>query len=510
MLPDATNPGAPGWWLLRLGKRLAEDQKRFDRLEAYWKGDPPLPHGNRKMREAYRRLQRLARTNFGALIAEALLERLKVVGFRAGADATQDADKAAWGWWQYNDLDADSGLVHRSAVVMSRAYVIVGPDPDQPGRVLVTAEDPRQVIHESAPTNRRQVRAALKTWWDDVTDAQLAVLYLPDRIHYYRTAANVKRDSSTSPWTVSSWEPDTSQDYPDGSAANPLGEVPVTPFTNRPDMAGVGLGEYEDVLDMLDRVNTVILDRLVISAMQAYRQRYATGVDLTDEDGNPSAEFDPGADLLWAVPDEKAKFGEFNPTDLTPIIKAIESDVQYLAAITRTPPHYLLAGIVNASGDALSVAESGLASKASERLLEFGNSWERVYRLAARLLGRTVGDDAEVLWRDPQFHSLSQMAAANVQLMQAGVPWRTRMRMLDMSPSEIDRMEAERAHDAMLTAALAPLSIAEGGQLGSRGVTYTDKGLPEDPGSQQGQAQPPKVPVTTSPRGPRNGQTPAP
>lgn len=485
MLPDATDPGSPAWWLLRLGKRLEKDQPRFDRLERYWRGDPPLPHGNRKMREAYRRLQRLARTNFGALIAEALLERLRVVGFRAGGDATDEADKAAWAWWQLNDLDADSGLVHRAAVVMSRAYVIVGPDPADADRPLVTAEDPRQVIHESSPTNRRDVRAAVKTWWDDVTGAQLAVLYLPERIHYFRTAKGVKRDGSVSPWAAGSWEPDVSEEYPDGQAPNPLGEVPVTPFINRPDMAGEGLGEYEDVLDILDRINTVILDRLVISAMQAYRQRYATGVDLTDEDGNPSAEFDPGADLLWAVPDEKAKFGEFQPTDLTPIVKAIESDVQHLAAITRTPPHYLLAGVVNVSGDALAVAETGLASKAMERDVEYGNSWERVNRQVGKLQGREIGADAEVLWRDPQFHSLSQMAAASVQLMQAGVPWRTRMRLLDMSPAEIDRMEAERAHDAMMAALAVPAG--------------------EQPGAQQLPALSP-----AGPRGPRNGQTPAP
>lgn len=519
MLPDAKEPNSPAWWLLRLGERLEKDQPRFDRLECYWRGDPPLPHGNRKMREAYRRLQKLARTNFGALVAETLLERLKVVGFRAGSDATEEADKQSWQWWQRNDLDADSGLVHRAAVVMSKAYVIVGPDPSNQGHPLVTAEDPRQVAHEADPTNRRIIRAALKTWWDDVANAQLATVYLPDAVHYYRTTASVKRDSSTSPWVATSWEPDLSEDYPDGSAPNPLGEVPVTPFVNRPDMSGDGLGEFEDTCDVLDRINTVILDRLVVSAMQAYRQRYATGVDLTDEDGNPSAEFDPGADLLWAVPDDKAKFGEFAPTDLTPIIKAIEADVQHLGAITRTPPHYLLAAMTNISGDALAAAETGLASKASERIIEYGNSWERVHRQVGKLQGREIGPDAEVLWRDPQFHSLSQMAAANVQLMQAGVPWRTRMRMLDMSPAEIDRMEAERAHDAMLAATLAPLSIAEGGQLGTRGVGYTDKGMPQDPNApgasptpaQQPAGSPQPVPAgANSPRGPRSGQTPKP
>lgn len=468
MLADATTSGSPAWWLLRLGQKLSAEQPRFDRLERYWNGDPPVPFGNRKMREAYRRLQKMARTNFGLLLVESVVERLTVVGFRAGSDATDDADKAAWSQWQRNALDADSTLIHRAASKMSRSYAIVGEDPDAPGEPLVTAEDPRQVVHESSPSNRRKVLAAMKTWRDDVAGRQLAVVYLPDRICYFRATAQVSKDATAAEvWQPGSWELDASEQYPDAYAENPFAPVvPVVPFVNRPDIDGQGLGEYEDVTDILDRINTSILDRLVIAAMQAYRQRYATGVETEDEQGNATAEFDPGADLMWAVADEKAKFGEFGVTDLTPIVKAIESDVAYLGAISRTPPSYLLAAIVNASGDALSAAEVGLVSKCHERAVEFGNSWEQVYRLMSVVSGNQVADDAEVLWKDPQFRSLAELSSANVQLMTAGVPWRTRMRQLDYTPAEIDRMDAERHADALMAATLAPLALAEGGQAG--------------------------------------------
>lgn len=489
MLDDAASRkhGSAEWWLLRLGKRLADDAPRFDRLESYWRGNPPAPYGNQRMREAYRRLQRMARTNFGALVAEAVLERMKVLGFRAGADASEEVDKRAWKWWQANGLDADSGLVHRAAVVLSRAYVIVGEDPDpaNDGMPLVTVEDPRQVIHESDPTNRRKVVAALKTYWDEIEDTQVAILFLPERIHYFK-AHGVKKDTTAvEMWRFQRWDPDTKV-YPQGVADNPVGEVPVVPFVNRPDMAGEGLGEFEDVLDVLDRINTSILDRMVISAMQAYRQRWAKGVSLTDEDGNETGAFDPGADLLWAVEDENAQFGEFSTTDLTSIVKAIESDVQYLSAITRTPPHYILAGIVNASGEALSVAETGLTSKVVEREHEYGESWERVYRLAGMVMGRNIpADDAEVVWKNPQFRSLTEMASANVQLKGADVPWRTRMRLLDFTPAEIERMEAERMQDAMTAAMMQPLlAPPQQGpyQPGLPGPTGAGTGAPRTPG----------------------------
>lgn len=475
MLDDdaSRDAGSPEWWLLRLGRKLTDDCARFDRLESYWAGNPPLPHGNKRMREAYKRLQRLARTNFGALIAEAVLERLKVTGFRAGGKGSDDADDAAWDWWQRNSLDADAGLVHRAAVVLSRAYVIVGEDPDEAGQPLVTVEDPRQVIHESHPTNRRKVAAALKTYWDDVEKCQFAILFLPDTVHYFRTNSSVSKDSGAEKlWSTSAWDIDSTEDH-DGTIDNPLGEVPVTPFVNRPDMSGEGLGEFEDVIDILDRINTVILDRLVISAMQAYRQRWAKGISLSDENGAPLDQFDPGADLLWSVEDGDAVFGEFSPTDLTPIIKSIESDVQYLSAITRTPPHYVLSGIVNASGDALSVAETGLTSKAGERMVEFGESWERVYRMVSKWFGTgEVANDAEVLWKDPQFRSLTERASASVQLKSADVPWRTRMRMLDFTPQDIERMEAERMQDAMTAALMMPLAAPGPG---------SDPSAPTDP-----------------------------
>lgn len=489
MLENAKTPQSPDWWLLRLGKRLEEQRPALDRLDHYWRGDHPLPFGNRKMREAYRRFQKMARTNFMLLVAESVIERLRVVGFRAGGDASVKVDKRAWSWWQANDLDSGSGLVHRAAVVMSRAYVIVGPDPDSDStQPLVTGEDPRQVIHEESPTNRRKLLAALKTWWDDAEQQHQAVLYLPDAIHYFDSVAKIE-ENGTHLWTQTMW---TEQE--DSPKRNPLGEVPVVPFRNRPDLCGNTLGEFEDVCDIQDRINTQILDRMVISTMQAYRQRYATGVDATDEDGNPNLGFDPGADLLWAVPDDKAKFGDFSAVDLAGVLNAVENDVAHCAAISRTPPHYILGSIVNASGEALAAGETGLVSKINERCTEFGASWETVYRLAGKLIGEEVPDDAEVIWQDPQFRTLTEKAAASVQLVAAGVPWRTRMALLDFSPQEVERMIVERTQDQMLEMSLAPPSQGPPGQQGQQfgrtppqpngnGQTYSQR---NGPGSGQG------------------------
>lgn len=479
MLNDTKTPQSPGWWLIRLGNRLEKEVARMDRLDAFRRGCPPIPTGNHKMRETYRRFQHLSRTAFANLVVETVLERLKITGFRTGSTETQNEDHTAWEWWQINHMDADSGLVHRAAVTMSRAYVSVGRDPDIPGQPVVCGEDPRQTIHESSPINRRKLRAVMKTYWDDVYSCHRAVLSLPDKIWYFKTEQKIQQKVENGKlWSASSWQIDTDQ-YPDGNAANELKEPPYVVFVNRPDLDGNGLGEFEDVLDVLGRIDVTMLDRMVISAMQAYRQRWATGVNTRDANGNPIDTYEPGADLLWEVPGKDAKFGDFPPSDLTQVIKAIESDVQYLAAVTRTPPHYLLAGITNVSGDALGAAETGLVCKLFERQVEYGESWEEVNRLVGKLMLNTVAPDAEVIWKDPQFRTLSEIADAVQKLGAAGMPWRARMEIFGATPTTIDRWEAQRAADALLSDSLAPLALAEGGELGTRGVLYSGKGAPD-------------------------------
>lgn len=455
---DPSLPGSPEWWLLRLGRRLDEKAGHYQLLERYYTGDHPLPEGDARQRELFRKLQRKARTNYCQLIVDAPRERLKVVGFRTGGQGTDDTDRAAWQVWQANRLDANSGLVHTAALKFGVAYVIVGPNKTDPKTPIITVEDPCEVIHDPDPVNWRKTRAALKTWFDDVQQAVFAVVYLPDRIVYFRSARKITKLSGLGreKWSPGWWQLDPAAP----AVPNPLHEVPVVPFINRPDLKGNGTGEFEGVIDIQDRINNEILDRLVITKMAAYRQRWAKGISFEDENGNPTQPFTPGVDLLWGVEDEKAQFGDFEQSDPTSILKATRDDVQDMASISKTPPHYLLSGIINASGDALTAAETGLVSKVLDEQVEFGESWEEVTRLGARYAGRVVPMDAETLWRDPQYRTLSELASAAVQEMAAGVPWRTRMRKLGYSPPEIDRMEGERAADALVTGTLGPAAAS--------------------------------------------------
>src|SRR5690606_10339531 len=239
--PDlVADPGSAEWWLLRLGKRLDDELPALNRLDAYDTGEHPLPRGHERCRETYRRFQRQARSNFVGLVTESVLDRLRVAGFRMGGQAEAGADEQAQLIWQQNQMDADAGLVMRDALVMRRAYVCVGPGAgDQ--EVLLTGEDPRQVIHAADPRNRRRLRAALKTWRDDLDGMDHAVVYLPETVHYYVAP---KTEHGTR-WEASHW------DVEDDPVLNPLApDVPVVPLVNRPEKRRMGFSEFEDVLDI--------------------------------------------------------------------------------------------------------------------------------------------------------------------------------------------------------------------------------------------------------------------
>lgn len=430
--------GSPLWWVDRLKKSLDARRQFIDLMSRYYEGDHPLPIAHERARQAFVRLLRQSRANWTGLVVDATAERLHVEGFRLAADQT--ADDAAWGLWQANELDADSELVHNEALVCGESYVTVWANPADPEVPLITPEHPAQMIVEPDRMNRRVTAAALKVWQDDWSGGTFATLYLPDGIwKFFQKTKNGK------------WEP--REDF----LANPLGQVPVVAFRNRARLLTGGRSEIADVTDIQDRINKTLFDRLMAGEYASFRQRWATGLALSDDaDGNPVEPFNPGVDRLWIAEDDNVEFGEFSATDLTPYIRAVESDVQQLAAISRTPPHYLLGEIVNASGDALKAAEAGLAAKARSRTRHFGEAWEKVIQLAFMVLDDPRGkvSDGEVLWRDVETRTEGERVDALVKMRTLGVPLEALWARWGASPQEIEQWKGQQVAEALRSQAV--------------------------------------------------------
>jgi hypothetical protein len=129
---------------------------------------------------------------------------------------------------------------------------------------------------------------------------------------------------------------------------------------------------------------------------------------------------------MWAE-DEHVKFGTLDETPLDGFISAIDLAFRHIAALGQVPPHHLLGQIANLSAEALTAAETALERKVQEFKSSFGESWERVFRLAMKMLGENGADDfnAEVIWRDMEQRSLAQAGDALGKLReQLGIPAR--------------------------------------------------------------------------------------
>jgi len=123
--------------------------------------------------------------------------------------------------------------------------------------------------------------------------------------------------------------------------------------------------------------------------------------------------------------DKDTRFGTLDETPLDGYISAIQMAIQHLSAISQTPPHYLLGQIANLSAEALQAAETALSRKVEELRKQFGESWERVFRLAAELNGITEAVDdyaIETGWRDLEAQSMAKTADALLKLTQIGIP----------------------------------------------------------------------------------------
>jgi len=421
-------------------KALSKQQARLNLLERYYDGDAPLPEGAEGQSRAYRRFQRKARLNMAQLSVAAVRERMIISGFRTGADGDENGDTAARRLWKANNLDVGAADLHNSFLKFGTAFAIVGP-PNASGAPVVTVEDPRQVYARTSPTDPRTVLEAVKVFTEGMN--HLAYFYYSDGIEVFA------KDTDTSIYDVDGWMYVESM-----SSANPLGESPVVKFTNMDDK-----GEFEPYLDIIDRINHMILQRLVIATTQAFRQRVLKGDFPThDADGNEidyNGIFESNAGALWMVP-ESADVMELGQADINGILQAVRADIQDFAAVTRTPMHYLTPEGANGSAEGAALAREGLVFKTEDRIARVTSGWTKVMSLMFRWLGddaRAELLDLEPIWKPAERYSLAERADANSKFQD--IPFRSRMSLIgQFSPAEVATMEAERAGEQLLLESL--------------------------------------------------------
>jgi hypothetical protein len=495
----------PEDWLAWLTPLLTLQAMEAQLYEAYYNGQHPLQFATSKFREAFGTLFGAFADNWCQIVVDAAVERLRITGFRAeGGDTLSDA---AWSIWQENGLDAESVIAHTEAGKSGHAFLLVDPNDGEP---LITVEHATQVVVARDPANRRNRLAALKRWKGD-DGFGYATLYLPDVVLRFESTERLD-----APSTLTGGLQWTGRTTDAAEVANPLGVVPVIPLENKPSLippfgkVTIAHSDLEPAVPLQNAVNKLCTDLIVASEYGAFPQRVVTGVEVPkDPDtGQPlaAAELKAAMSRLWTFKPADARVTALPATDLSNFVTAIEMFVTHLAAQTRTPPHYLLAKLVNMSGDALSVAEAGLVSKCRAKTLSFSDPWEEAIGLALQAAGEdATAADVEAIWANPERVQLGALVDAAVKKKTLGIPLPVIWLELGYTPEQIAEMvkEEESAQEAALQAAAAAEAAVAREQLAGTPTdvaTATREGepAPAPPPAPAAPARPPTGPPPTS------------
>ncbi len=460
MIPDSERPYTPGWYFRQLFDQLS-DRKRATRLELlndYMTGHAPLPRGAERAREAYESFMRMARSNFADLVVSALAERLRITGFRSATEADETGDPELGNLWDRAGMNVIAADVIKAMLGLSESYAIVGEIDEDTDAAVVTYEDPRWVVGMPDPANGRRLIAALKIKFDQAANVDRIYLYFAGKAFAAGANAQIwvaERQAMGRMGAMSGFDPRDWSWVPAKSGALRHDRCPVVRFGNAADMS-----EFEAHIDILDRINHQILQRMTIAVMQAFRQRAVKGLPSVYPAGHPKAgqEIDYGdvfvsdPAAVWHLP-PNAEMWESGVIDLRPLLEAVREDVTHLGAVTKTPLYYLMPGGENQSAEGAVAQRENLVFKAKDRIERLKPP---LIDLVALMLLQAGATDRRALARlapifsAPEMLSLAERADAAAKAAN-DIPRRSRLQLIwQFDPATVDRLMTEWADEILL------------------------------------------------------------
>jgi len=375
--------------LERLLKRLRDNGVRAAKYERYYDGRHDLRFATDKFANTFGELFREFALNLCPVVCDAIRDKLRISGFSAERSNANDIDLLTREIGLRARLHTVANQVHTEALKTGDGYAIVWPDPR--GKAQIFAQNAANIAVEYSRDEPGLIVAAIK-WWIDENKYARANMFFADRIERYVSRSKTEGYLPAIKDLVA---------VADGVTPNPFGVVPVFHFANNADIGGNGRSELEAVIPIQDGLNKSSLDMLVAMEFAAFRQRWATGIEVEyNAEGKPITPFTTGVDSLWIAGDSSAKFGDFEAARLDQFLKVKDSFRADIASVSATPLHYFLQEANNfPSGESLRQASARFTAKVRDRQTAFGEVWAAAMTFALTIEGHP-GVSLITQWED--------------------------------------------------------------------------------------------------------------
>lgn len=393
------------------------------------------------------------------LVIDTLADRLSVEGFQV-EDNEPVSDWLTKTLWPRNRMGEKQGIVHTEVPKLGDGFLIVEFDEtrDMP---RIRWNHPRLIKPVYDDGDCEEMLYAVKKWATSTKAASNPTgalitrlnIYFPDRVEkWFSLDADgeiwapwyeVEDEAWPTPWTLSGELP------AEGDAEDPIG-IPVIHFRNKPKGRRFGRSEVKGIIPYQAEINKQVLDLFYVMDAQGWQWPWVSGVSESDA-------FTMAIGDVIKLANPEARAGLLPAADPRPLMEAIKSTYQRLAAKSRTPIHDLDSS-EPPSGESRKTAESGLVKKTEDRQETLGNSYADTARMAW-LLADTFGtadvpafdEEAEIvtLWDDAE--ARNEQAETNtlgVQVELLGVSRTSAQRRLGYDPKEEAKLRKAEQDEA--------------------------------------------------------------
>jgi hypothetical protein len=414
---------------------LAGKAATYDALWDYYDGQQPLIYSAARLREIFKNINARFAENWCAVVIDAMLERIDLERFHVPGN--EAAEKALNTIYEATQLDLDGEDAHLATLVTGEGFVIAWRE--AAGPITAYYNDPRLCAAFYDADQPRLLTYAAK-WWIGDDDRRHITLYYADRLEYY--VSRGKASDTSSAQSFISGELDR--------AVNPFGMIPV--FHLRRTRRAIK-SELQNVIEPQNAVNKLLADMMIAAEFGAMRQRYI----ISQSDPGDMAN---APNINWWVPagdgvGQQSTVGQFEATDLSNYLNAMDRITQALAIISRTPKHYFFAEGGDPSGEALMTMEAPLHHKCEKFIAALEPVWQQIGAFLLALDGQPVPaseiapEFAEV--RTVQPRTQAEIREINVR---AGLPLVTQLRDEGWTPQELDELAQDQQAEGVASGAL--------------------------------------------------------